>query len=308
MTPEQLSQAVLAAARAVFTARGWDLDLLPTSVPLQRPRQREHGDYASTLALQLAKRVGRAATRARRRLGRGTGRRGRDQGRGGRRPRLSEHPAGRRPPPGSWPGRWSTPVRRYGHSDALAGQQINLEFVSANPTGPVHLGHTRWAAVGDSLRRILAASGAEVTSEYYINDAGARWTCSAPSLLAAAKGEPSRRRTATPASTSPTSPARSWPSTRTCCRRAGAGGGGAVPRAGLPADAGGDAGQPRAVRRALRRLVLRAHAARQRRGRAGARRRCGNRATSTRPRARSGCAPPTSATTRTGCWSAATAR
>ena len=58
MTPEQLSQAVLAAARAVFTARGWDLDLLPTSVPLQRPRQREHGDYASTLALQLAKRVG----------------------------------------------------------------------------------------------------------------------------------------------------------------------------------------------------------------------------------------------------------
>src|SRR5690606_14104304 len=59
---------------------------------------------------------------------------------------------------------------RYGHNDALAGQRINLEFVSANPTGPIHLGHTRWAAVGDALRRILAASGAEVTSEYYIND------------------------------------------------------------------------------------------------------------------------------------------
>jgi arginyl-tRNA synthetase len=78
----------------------------------------------------------------------------------------------------------------YGHSDRLAGQRINLEFVSANPTGPIHLGHTRWAAVGDALRRILAAAGAQVTSEHYINDAGAQIERFGQSLYAAAKGEP----------------------------------------------------------------------------------------------------------------------
>src|SRR5690606_26776613 len=77
-------------------------------------------------------------------------------------------------------------------SDALAGQKVNLEFVSANPTGPVHLGHTRWAAVGDSLRRLLAAAGAEVTSEYYINDAGSQMERFGRSVYVAAKGEPGR--------------------------------------------------------------------------------------------------------------------
>src|SRR5690606_9355615 len=78
----------------------------------------------------------------------------------------------------------------YGRSDRLAGQKINLEFVSANPTGPIHLGHTRWAAVGDSLRRILAAVGAEVTSEHYINDAGSQVDRFGASLYAAAAGKP----------------------------------------------------------------------------------------------------------------------
>jgi arginyl-tRNA synthetase len=76
----------------------------------------------------------------------------------------------------------------YGHSTALAGQKINLEFVSANPTGPVHLGHTRWAAVGDSLARILAAAGAEVTREHYTNDAGLQIARFGESLYAAATG------------------------------------------------------------------------------------------------------------------------
>jgi arginyl-tRNA synthetase len=80
--------------------------------------------------------------------------------------------------------------RRYGESEALAGQKINLEFVSANPTGPIHLGHTRWAAIGDSLRRILTAAGAEVASEHYINDAGAQVDNFGRSLYAAARGEP----------------------------------------------------------------------------------------------------------------------
>ena len=78
----------------------------------------------------------------------------------------------------------------YGRSDRLAGEQINLEFVSANPTGPVHIGGVRWAAVGDALSRLLRATGADVGTEYYFNDAGSQIDRFARSLLAAAKGEP----------------------------------------------------------------------------------------------------------------------
>ncbi|MGO4244446.1 arginine--tRNA ligase, partial [Janibacter sp. RAF20_2_2] len=78
----------------------------------------------------------------------------------------------------------------YGRNEAMAGHTVNLEFISANPTGPLHIGHTRWAALGDSIRRLLAASGAAVTSEYYINDAGAQMDNFAASVLARAKGEP----------------------------------------------------------------------------------------------------------------------
>ena len=78
----------------------------------------------------------------------------------------------------------------YGSGAALAGQRINLEFVSANPTGPVTLASLRWAAVGDALARLLRSQGAEVTTEYYFNDAGAQIDRFAASLLAAARGEP----------------------------------------------------------------------------------------------------------------------
>src|SRR5207248_11154500 len=78
---------------------------------------------------------------------------------------------------------------RYGHGTQLAGQRINVEFVSANPTGPVHLAHTRWAAVGDALHRSLDAAGAELASEFYINDAGSQMDRFGRSLLAVARGE-----------------------------------------------------------------------------------------------------------------------
>ena len=78
----------------------------------------------------------------------------------------------------------------YGHTDTLTGERINLEFVSANPTGPIHIGGVRWAAVGDSLARIFQAEGAEVTREYYFNDHGAQIDRFVRSLVAAAKGEP----------------------------------------------------------------------------------------------------------------------
>jgi arginyl-tRNA synthetase len=78
----------------------------------------------------------------------------------------------------------------FGSSDAFAGEKINLEFVSANPTGPLHLGGVRWAAVGDALGRIFTKTGAEVTREYYFNDHGAQIDRFSSSLLASAKGEP----------------------------------------------------------------------------------------------------------------------
>jgi arginyl-tRNA synthetase len=78
--------------------------------------------------------------------------------------------------------------KTYGRGIELLGVKLNLEFVSANPTGPIHLGGTRWAAVGDSLARVLAFAGAEVTREYYFNDHGAQVDRFARSLLASARG------------------------------------------------------------------------------------------------------------------------
>jgi arginyl-tRNA synthetase len=79
---------------------------------------------------------------------------------------------------------------KYGRGSALAGVKINLEFISANPTGPLHLGHTRWAAVGDALGRVLSAAGADVTREFYINDRGRQMDLFGQSVQAAAQGNP----------------------------------------------------------------------------------------------------------------------
>ncbi len=84
----------------------------------------------------------------------------------------------------------SPPAQNYGYSDELDGQNINLEFVSANPTGPIHIGGTRWAAVGDALGRLLTTQGAQVVREYYFNDHGTQIDRFTNSLIAAAKGEP----------------------------------------------------------------------------------------------------------------------
>lgn len=189
MTPAKLAEAVLSAARDLFAARDLDHSALPESTTVERPRNPEHGDYASTLALQLAKKAGvppreLAADLAQRLSGVSGIKSVEVAGPGFLNIRLDAAAAGQlaRVVVQAGP--------RYGHSDRLAGQKINLEFVSANPTGPVHLGHTRWAAVGDSLRRILAAAGAEVASEHYINDAGVQIDRFGRSLYAAARGEP----------------------------------------------------------------------------------------------------------------------
>ena len=189
MTPAQLAEAVLAAAHAVFTERDLDHALLPAETTVERPRNPEHGDYASNLAMQVAKRAGvpprELAGALADRLALVPGVASVDvAGPGFLNVRVNAAAAGEVA---------RTVVlasRGYGESQRLVGQRLNLEFVSANPTGPVHIGAVRWAAVGDALARLLRASGAEVGTEYYFNDAGRQIDRFAASLLAAARGEP----------------------------------------------------------------------------------------------------------------------
>ncbi|PRX49210.1 arginyl-tRNA synthetase [Prauserella shujinwangii] len=173
----------------VLTARGLDHSVLPDPVTIERPRNPEHGDYATNLALQVAKKVGLAPRELAEALAAElTAAEGiasaEVAGPGFLNLRLAADAQG------ELVRRVLSAGRDYGRGDALAGTRINLEFVSANPTGPIHLGGTRWAAVGDALGRLLAAQGAEITREYYINDAGAQIDRFARSLIAAALGEP----------------------------------------------------------------------------------------------------------------------
>ncbi|WP_091607908.1 arginine--tRNA ligase [Micromonospora mirobrigensis] len=189
MTPAELADVVLSAAHAVFSERGLDRSALPETTAVERPRNPDHGDYASTLALQLSKKVGvpprELAAGLAEQLGRAPGIKSVEiAGPGFLNIRLDAAAAGQlaRVIVAAGAG--------YGGSDRLAGEKINLEFVSANPTGPVHIGGVRWAAVGDALSRLLRATGADVGTEYYFNDAGSQIDRFARSLLAAAKGEP----------------------------------------------------------------------------------------------------------------------
>ncbi|MEU3454504.1 arginine--tRNA ligase [Micromonospora sp. NPDC006766] len=189
MTPAELAEVVLSAAHAVFADRGLDRSALPAQTTVERPRNPEHGDYASTLALQLSKKVGvpprELAAALAEQLGRAPGIKSVEiAGPGFLNIRLDAAAAGQLAKVIVEAG------PAYGRSDTLAGQKINLEFVSANPTGPVHIGGVRWAAVGDALSRLLRATGAEVGTEYYFNDAGSQIDRFARSLLAAAQGEP----------------------------------------------------------------------------------------------------------------------
>lgn len=190
MTPAQLSEALRAALVHAVDDGTFALDpaAIPATVHLERPRQREHGDWATNVAMQLAKKAGtnpRAfAEELARRLGETPGVASVEvAGPGFLNIRLDAAAAGELA---------RSIVEQgveYGRGDALAGVRINLEFVSANPTGPLHIGGVRWAAVGDSLARVLEAAGADVTREYYFNDHGAQIDRFARSLVARALGE-----------------------------------------------------------------------------------------------------------------------
>ena len=190
MTPDELSGALSAALASAVADGTLALDAadVPASVHVERPRQREHGDWATNVALQLAKKAGtnpRAlAELLKTRLEQTAGVKSVDiAGPGFLNITLDAAAAG------ELARAVVTAGAEYGRGSALSGQVINLEFISANPTGPLHIGHTRWAALGDALVRILRAAGADVTAEYYINDAGAQMDKFGRSVLARAKGE-----------------------------------------------------------------------------------------------------------------------
>ena len=187
MTPSELGAAVRAAVAAAVEA-GELVVAVPAEVAVERPRVKEHGDYATSIALQLAKPAGRppreVAELLAAHLRTVPGIDGVDvAGPGFLNLRLAQASLGRVVPAILAAG------AAYGCNDSAAGQRINLEFVSANPTGPIHVGGVRWAAVGDALARLLQASGAEVVREYYVNDAGLQIDRFAESLLAVAKGQ-----------------------------------------------------------------------------------------------------------------------
>ncbi|HEY0119064.1 MAG TPA: arginine--tRNA ligase [Cellulomonas sp.] len=190
MTPAQLAEAVRTALAHAVADGTLPLDLtdLPAQVHLERPRQREHGDWSTNVAMQLAKKAGVApralADDLARRLAQSPGVAAAEvAGPGFLNIRLDTAAAGELA---------RTIVEAgpsYGTNDDLAGLTVNLEFVSANPTGPLHIGGVRWAAVGDSLARVLEASGALVVREYYFNDHGAQIDRFARSLVARARGQ-----------------------------------------------------------------------------------------------------------------------
>ena len=188
MTPSELGAAVRAAVGAAVEAGELAVDV-PAEVAVERPRVKEHGDYATSIALQLAKPAGRPPREVAELLAvRLREVPGIDEvdvaGPGFLNLRLAQASLGQVVPA------VITAGAAYGRNDSAAGQSINLEFVSANPTGPIHIGGVRWAAVGDALARLLEASGAKVAREYYFNDHGSQIDRFARSLLAAAKGEP----------------------------------------------------------------------------------------------------------------------
>ena len=188
-THQDLLAAHIQAAISQAISGGLVVGEVPVVIPLERPKNRDHGDYASSIALQLAKASGMPPREVAAIL----------------KVHLESLPevtaveiAG--------PGFLNITLNRasqaelvttvlnagekYGTSHGLNGVRVNLEFISANPTGPLHLGHTRWAAVGDALGRVLTAAGAQVTREFYINDRGNQMDLFGRSLEASALGKP----------------------------------------------------------------------------------------------------------------------
>ena len=183
-----ISAAIRAAVVAVVQQQEWAVEV-PEGIEVERPKSPDHGDFASNIALTMAKHVGQPPRSVAELIS----------------TELRQHPmftevevAG----PGFINLRLEASAQgdiarvavesgpEFGQCSAMAGNNVNVEFISANPTGPLHLGHTRWAAVGDALARVLRAAGAKVSTEFYVNDRGVQMDRFGASVMAAAHGEP----------------------------------------------------------------------------------------------------------------------
>ena len=190
MTPQELADHIRSAVKSAISTGQLALSELdiPTEIVVERPKNLDHGDWATNIAMQLGKKAGLNPRAAAEIL----------------QPFLSQLPgvdeveiAG----PGFINLRLSAASQgelvlaviakgnAFGRGTKLAGKKINVEFISANPTGPLHLGHTRWAAVGDAIARVLEAEGASSSREFYVNDLGVQMDKFGASVKAAALGE-----------------------------------------------------------------------------------------------------------------------
>ncbi len=189
MNPADLSAALLTILEGALARRGSDLTVGIDDVVLERPRSREHGDWASNAAMKFAKPLRVAPREFAEELAvelRGLAGVAAVEVAGPGFINITLDAAAA----GALARRIVNEGDAYGRGDLYAGVTINLEFVSANPTGPIHIGGVRWAAVGDSLARIFQSQGGLVTREYYFNDHGAQIDRFARSLLASWLGEP----------------------------------------------------------------------------------------------------------------------
>jgi len=183
---DEISAAILQVLRDAHSQLNCDI---PTSLTLERPKNRDHGDYATSIALALSKPSGIAPRKIAEIIVAGLK---------ARKDIAALEIAGPgfvnitldKSSQGGVIANILAAGKTFGHGNKLNGVAINLEFISANPTGPLHLGHTRWAAVGDALGRVLSAAGAKVTREFYINDRGVQMDKFGASLQSAALGQP----------------------------------------------------------------------------------------------------------------------
>ena len=189
---ELLAAAILESVKAAIANGELPAELSSNAaldeITLERPKNRDHGDYATSIALALAKSAGKPPRQIAEIIT--TSLKSNEiierieiAGPGFINITLVKASQG------AVVNAIYAQGDKFGEVKILSGVKINLEFISANPTGPLHLGHTRWAAVGDALARVLIAGGAKVAREFYINDRGNQMDLFGASLAASALGQ-----------------------------------------------------------------------------------------------------------------------
>jgi arginyl-tRNA synthetase len=190
-TRDQLARAVSRAVATVADRDGLAIAADPASVHLERPARRDNGDWSTSIALATAKQAGLAP---------------RDLATALVEVLLADPPPHIRSIEVAGPGFINFSLHDgwlyealaevldegedgYARPDVGHGERVQVEFISANPTGPIHVGNGWWGSYGDSLARVLARTGHRVSREYYVNDTGGQIRTLGESLLARRRGE-----------------------------------------------------------------------------------------------------------------------